>query len=163
MEVNRNGQGKILSPEELKLLFTEGLTSPRDRALFAICLFTGCRISEALALQTSDIKSGTITFRKSTTKGKLKICRLNTWVGEARGGDRLGCASIREKSNPRLVCRGCRPEYFPIPMYTCGKEIFCSKMKIDRHDQAKILSSHEISRLFTTGLKTQRDCPEGSG
>ena len=72
MKVNRNGQGKILSPEELKLLFTEGLTSPRDKALFAICLFTGCRISEALALQTSDIKSKTITFRKSTTKGKLK-------------------------------------------------------------------------------------------
>ncbi|MBR8841043.1 MAG: site-specific integrase [Stigonema ocellatum SAG 48.90 = DSM 106950] len=72
MKVNRFGQGKILSPDELKLLFTEGLTSPRDRALFAICLFTGCRISEALALQTTDIKSGTITFRKSTTKGKLK-------------------------------------------------------------------------------------------
>jgi len=92
MKVNRNGQGKILSPEELKLLFTLGLTSPRDRALFAICLFTRCRISETLALQTSDIKSGTITFRNSTTKGKLKICRLNTWVGEDRGGDRLGCA-----------------------------------------------------------------------
>ncbi|MBR8840813.1 MAG: hypothetical protein DSM106950_44325 [Stigonema ocellatum SAG 48.90 = DSM 106950] len=30
-------------------------------------------------------------------------------------------------------------------------------MKIDRHDQAKILSSMEISRLFTTGLKTERD------
>ena len=30
-------------------------------------------------------------------------------------------------------------------------------MKIDRHDQAKILSSDEISRLFTTGLKTTRD------
>jgi integrase/recombinase XerD len=72
MKNNRHGQGKILSPQELKLLFTEGLTSPRDRALFAICLFTGCRISEALALQTSDIKNGTIIFRKSTTKGKLK-------------------------------------------------------------------------------------------
>jgi integrase/recombinase XerD len=35
-------------------------------------LFTGCRISEALALQTTDIKGGTLTFRKSTTKGKLK-------------------------------------------------------------------------------------------
>jgi integrase/recombinase XerD len=30
-------------------------------------------------------------------------------------------------------------------------------MKIDRHDQAKILSSDEISRLFTVGLKTARD------
>lgn len=30
-------------------------------------------------------------------------------------------------------------------------------MKIDRHDQAKILSSNEISRLFTVGLKSGRD------
>ena len=40
--------------------------------LFAICLFTGCRVSEALALQTTDIKGGRVTFGKSTTKGKLK-------------------------------------------------------------------------------------------
>ena len=72
MKVNGNGQGKILTPEELRLLFTSGLLTPRDRALFGICLFTGCRVSEALALQTTDIKSGTLTFRKSTTKGKLK-------------------------------------------------------------------------------------------
>ncbi len=72
MKVNGNGQGKILTADELRLLFTVGLLTPRDRALFAICLYTGCRISEALALLTTDIKSGTITFRKSTTKGKLK-------------------------------------------------------------------------------------------
>lgn len=72
MKVNGNGQGKIFTPEELRLLFTEGFVSPRDRALFAICLFTGCRVSEALGLQTTDIKGGTLTFRKSTTKGKLK-------------------------------------------------------------------------------------------
>ncbi len=70
MKVNGNGQGKILTPDELRLLFTDGFKS--DRALFGICLFTGCRVSEALALQTTDIKSGTLTFRKSTTKGKLK-------------------------------------------------------------------------------------------
>ncbi len=72
MKVAGNGQGKILTPEELKLLFTEGFTRERDRALFGICLFTGCRVSEALALQTTDIIGGTLTFRKSTTKGKLK-------------------------------------------------------------------------------------------
>jgi len=55
MKVAGNGQGKILTPEELRLLFTDGLRSPRDRVLFGICLFTGCRVSEALALQTSDI------------------------------------------------------------------------------------------------------------
>ncbi|MEP0792021.1 site-specific integrase [Funiculus sociatus GB2-C1] len=72
MKVRGNGQGKVLTADELRRLFTDGLNSPRDRALFAICLFTGCRVSEALALQTTDIKSGTLTFRKSTTKGKLK-------------------------------------------------------------------------------------------
>jgi len=72
MKVAGNGQGKILTPDELRLLFTSGLRSPRDRALFGICLFTGCRVSEALALQTTDIRGGTLTFRKSTTKGKLK-------------------------------------------------------------------------------------------
>lgn len=34
MEVDGNEQGKILPPDELRLLFSEGLVSPRDRALF---------------------------------------------------------------------------------------------------------------------------------
>ncbi|WP_104900861.1 tyrosine-type recombinase/integrase [Nostoc sp. 'Peltigera membranacea cyanobiont' N6] len=72
MKVDGNGQGKILTQEEMKRLFTEGFLTPRDRALFGICLFTGCRVSEALALQTTDIKSGAITFRKCTTKRKHK-------------------------------------------------------------------------------------------
>ena len=80
MKVNGNGQGKVLTAPELKRLFSDGLVNERDleeireagRCLFAICLFTGCRISEALALQITDIKNKTITFRKSTTKGKLK-------------------------------------------------------------------------------------------
>lgn len=72
MKINGNGQAKYLTREELKKLFNEGLVSPRDRALFGICLFSGCRVSEALALQMRDIKGKTITFRKSITKGKLK-------------------------------------------------------------------------------------------
>jgi integrase/recombinase XerD len=72
MKVAGNGQGKILDSAELRLLFSEGFVSPRDRALFGICLFTGCRVSEALALQTTDIQGEALTFRKSTTKGKLK-------------------------------------------------------------------------------------------
>ena len=72
MKVKGNGQGKILTARELTRLFDDGLTVKRDRCLFAICLFTGCRISEALDLQKNDVKNQTITFRKSTTKGKLK-------------------------------------------------------------------------------------------
>ena len=44
MKGSGNGQGKILIPEELRLLFTDGLVTPRDatqrlkpyRALFGI-------------------------------------------------------------------------------------------------------------------------------
>ena len=84
MKVAGNGQGKILTPDELRLLFTLGFVSPRDRALFGICLFTGCRVSEALALQTTDIKGGTLTFRKSTTKGKLKTRVVDIQPGLAQ-------------------------------------------------------------------------------
>ena len=84
MKVAGNGQGKILTSDELRLLFTEGFVLPRDRALFGICLFTGCRVSEALALQTTDIKGGTLTFRKSTTKGKLKTRVVDIQPGLAQ-------------------------------------------------------------------------------
>ena len=84
MKVAGDGQGKILTPEELKLLFANGFTRERDRALFGICLFTGCRVSEALALQTTDIKGGTLTFRKSTTKGKLKTRVVDIQPGLAQ-------------------------------------------------------------------------------
>ena len=44
MKVSGNGQAKILTAVELEQLFSDGLTSTRDKCLFAICLFTGCRI-----------------------------------------------------------------------------------------------------------------------
>ncbi len=84
MKVAGNGQGKILTSDELRQLFTDGFTSPRDRALFGICLFTGCRISEALALMTTDIRGDTLTFRKSTTKGKLKTRVVDIQPGLAQ-------------------------------------------------------------------------------
>ena len=80
MKVSGNGQAKVLTTAELQQLFSDGLISARDRCLFAICLFTGCRISEALSLQKSDIKNQTITFRKSTTKGQLKTRTIDTPV-----------------------------------------------------------------------------------
>ena len=83
MKVSGNGQGKILTQDELQRLFTEGLLTPRDKALFGICLYTGCRVSEALALLTTDIRGQTITFRKSTTKGKLKTRIVDVQPGLA--------------------------------------------------------------------------------
>lgn len=84
MKVSGNGQAKVLTSQELKRLFDEGFTNPRDRALFGICLFTGCRVSEALALQTTDIKSETLTFRKCNTKGKLKTRLVDIQPGLAQ-------------------------------------------------------------------------------
>lgn len=70
MKVSGNGQAKILSDPEKKLLFERGLQRDRDRALFGVCLYTGCRISEALALEFGDIREGVIVFRRAITKGK---------------------------------------------------------------------------------------------
>lgn len=68
MKHDRNGQAKILTEKEIEAIFN--LLNPRDRAIFAICLFCGCRISEALSIRISDIANGVITLRKAATKGK---------------------------------------------------------------------------------------------
>jgi integrase/recombinase XerD len=77
MKVRGNGQAKILSESEKELLFARGFQTDRDRALFGICLYTGCRISEALALERGDInlagdlpRGRIAVFRRATTKGK---------------------------------------------------------------------------------------------
>ena len=77
MKVDRHGQAKILTTEEIDLVFHEGLTNHRDRAIFAICLYTACRIKECVSLRTTDVyyRKGEvrpeIIFRKGNTKGKL--------------------------------------------------------------------------------------------
>ena len=79
MKIDRHGQAKILTVSEIQLLFNEGFTvdPPRDRALFAICLYTACRISEAVTLNKRDVidvKGNVrpeIIIRKGNTKGKL--------------------------------------------------------------------------------------------
>lgn len=77
MKIDRHGKAKILTPEEIQLLFTKGLKTARDRALFGICLYTACRIREACTLRTTDVynKKGLVRpeliIRKGNTKGKL--------------------------------------------------------------------------------------------
>ena len=79
MKIDRHGQAKILTVAEIQSLFNEGFTvdPPRDRALFAICLYTACRISEAVTLRKRDVldRKGQvrpeIIIRKGNTKGKL--------------------------------------------------------------------------------------------
>jgi integrase/recombinase XerD len=77
MKRNRHGKGKILSQDEIQLLFTQGLTNLRDRCLFAVMMFTACRVNEACTLLSEDVydKAGKVrshlTLRKKNTKRKL--------------------------------------------------------------------------------------------
>ncbi|MBD1835104.1 site-specific integrase [Cyanobacteria bacterium FACHB-472] len=77
MKIDRHGQAKILSVAEIQLLFNKGLETERDRALFGICLYTGCRIREACTLKTADVYDRKeivrpdLIIRKGNTKGKL--------------------------------------------------------------------------------------------
>jgi len=69
------GQAKILDVEQLRDLFD--YLSPKYKVLFGICLFTGCRVSEAIQLRREDISNGKIKFRKSTVKGKNKAREID--------------------------------------------------------------------------------------
>ena len=77
MKIDGHGQAKILTQEEIQLLFTEGLTSSRDHALFGICLYSACRIRECCTLRTNDVYNSKgsvrtdLIIRKGNTKGKL--------------------------------------------------------------------------------------------
>lgn len=77
MKIDRHGKAKVLTQEEIQRLFTEGLSSERDRAVCAVMLYTGCRVNEAVTLKITDVydKKGRIRpeliIRKGNTKGKL--------------------------------------------------------------------------------------------
>ena len=77
MKRERHGRAKILTPEEIQLLFNQGLQTLRDRALFGFCLYTACRINEACTQLTTDAYEHTgavrpyMTIRKGNSKGKL--------------------------------------------------------------------------------------------
>lgn len=83
MKVDRHGQAKVLSIDEAKLLF-DALPSDRDRALFGICFFTGCRINEACTMLSSDVFDGSgkvrakLTIRRENTKGKQETRQITT-------------------------------------------------------------------------------------
>jgi integrase/recombinase XerD len=79
MKIERHGRAKILTQDEIELLFRDGcvLDPPRDRALFAVMLYTAARVNEAVTLRLIDVfdRRGRvrpeITIRKGNTKGKL--------------------------------------------------------------------------------------------
>jgi integrase/recombinase XerD len=74
MKVDRHGKAKILTLEEIQLLFREGFQTNRDRALFGICLFSACRINEAVTLKTVDAydTAGRVRPKLIIRKGNTK-------------------------------------------------------------------------------------------
>lgn len=75
MKVNRYGRAEILTPYQINLLFNEGLTKPRDRALFGVCLYAAARINEACTLLRGDVIGykgvrDKLVIRNYNTKGK---------------------------------------------------------------------------------------------
>lgn len=75
MKVNRYGRAEILTPSQINLLFSEGFTKPRDRALFGVCLYAATRINEACTLLRGDVIGikgvrEKLVIRNYNTKGK---------------------------------------------------------------------------------------------
>ena len=72
MKVNRFGRAEILTPDQINLLFSEGFTKPRDRALFGVCLYCATRINEACTLLRGDV------IGYNGVRDKLVIRNYNT-------------------------------------------------------------------------------------
>jgi len=71
MKIEGHGQAKILTQEEIELLFNDGLQTERDRTLFGVCLYTTCRIAEACSLMVKDIYTNSGAVR-STINGRFR-------------------------------------------------------------------------------------------
>ena len=75
MKVNKFGRAAILTPTQINLLFNEGFTKPRDKALFGVCLYAAARINEACTLNRGDVIGlkgvrDVLVIRSHNTKGK---------------------------------------------------------------------------------------------
>ena len=64
MKVKVNGQGKILTPEELRVLFTDGLTNPRDRAMECHLLIHWLSSVRSVGTQHHGYKKRNVNFQK---------------------------------------------------------------------------------------------------
>lgn len=76
VKIDGHGQAAILNEFEVELLFSSGLQTPRDRALFGVCLFGATRINEACSLLKIDVLAQrqvrpALIIRKGNTKGRL--------------------------------------------------------------------------------------------
>ncbi|NEP59618.1 MAG: site-specific integrase [Symploca sp. SIO2G7] len=65
---DRNGKAELWSDDQFEQVLAE--LNPNMRAIFSICYYTGCRVSEARQLRAESLVGNTIVFKKTTTKTK---------------------------------------------------------------------------------------------
>ena len=65
---DRHGQAEMWTEDQFLEVMAE--LSPKMRAIFSICFYTGCRVSEARQLKAEDVVGNAIVLRKETTKTK---------------------------------------------------------------------------------------------
>lgn len=134
MKINRHGRAKVLTQQEIQLIFNHGLNNDRDacgglrlRTIFGVCLFSAARVREACTLLTQDIYTPKgivrprLIIRKSNTKGKLAtrsipviedLRRLLTEYYPLAGDDYLfpgrNEGHISEDSAARILREACK-------------------------------------------------------
>ena len=84
MKIEGHGQAKILTQQEIELLFNKGLQTPRDRMLFGVCLYTACRITEACSLMVKDIYTNSGAVRSTINGRTLPTPKANFKPGRFR-------------------------------------------------------------------------------
>jgi len=92
---NRHGRGKILTQQEIQLLFTSGLQTTLYRCLFATALFSAARINEVCTLVTEDIPIRVI----AAYSGHRDLAQLNAYL-EVRDEQVLGAAASLSMLSP---------------------------------------------------------------
>jgi len=108
---------EYVDPGKIKKLINI-CSNPRDRALIAVLARTGCSISEAIKLKTSniDVKRGTLTIVDSKERLKLKCPRC----GEILGKRHLFCPACGNKVDQAILekVQQRRQRVIPVDRYT---------------------------------------------
>jgi integrase/recombinase XerD len=55
MKRDIHGRARILTQDEIQLLFSQGLANLRDRSIFAVMLYSAIRVNKACSLLTEDV------------------------------------------------------------------------------------------------------------
>ena len=132
----------VLSHEEV-VQFFDHVPSLKYRAALMTCYGAGLRISEAAALQVSDIDSRRMLIRVEQGKG---------------GKDRYTMLSPRLLEVLRVYCRAARPAHWLFPSWRPGRHIVAGSLQSACRDAwlrsglRKTVTAHTLRHSFATHL-----------